>query len=286
MGTLPGSPEDRPTFGKLVGNVARGFFEFLGQIALYFDSLPLEEKQPIKDFMTTLLSKSGAGKQSVDFLVKDDRELKRLLLDRAWWVLQKDITGEMKRELLRLGREGKSGHIDEYLCAHFRADEFAKLQAKVKIWLDVPYLNERQQIISDCLEAHKAGKYTLTIPSLLPLLDGLTRQFRKAHERPRRSKNLRGVIQVNQFAGYYRRKEHKLWGAPFEKFVKQIAYLPFEFGKGQPLNSFNRHGILHGEVPDYATETNSLKVILLLDTAAQFVRAVERRSLSARPASA
>jgi hypothetical protein len=269
-----------PTIVQKMGNFARRFVESLGEFAVYLDSLPLEQKQPFKDFMITLGVMSGASSDSLKYLTREDKELERLLFGRCWWVLHKDITGPVKRDLLRLGREEKSDQIDAYLCAHFRLDDMARLRAKVGVWPEVAYLKERNQIISDCLEAHKDKKYSLTIPSLFPLIDGLTRHFRKMHLRPRRSKNPGGVMQVSPFVGYYRRKEHKLWGGSFDRFVRQIAYGHFEPGKVKPRNSLNRHGILHGEIPDYASEANSLKVFLMLDTIAQFVRAFEKRSRS------
>jgi hypothetical protein len=282
---IPAAPRiERPTIGQSLGNLARGFFSFLGEVAIAIDSLPLEQKQPFKDLMATVLLRSGAKKKSVEFWTKDDKELSHILSGRAWWVLHKDITGEMKRALLRLGREGKSDQIDAYLCSHFRAEDLVKLRAKTNKWLEVAYLNERKHIVADCLEAHKQGKYTLTIPTLLPLVDGLSRRFRKTHLHPRHGKHGEGVIKVNQVAKHYRKKEHKLWGASFEEFIQRIAYVHLEFGKGQPPNSFNRHWILHGEIADYGSEENSLKAFLLLDTIAQFVRAVEVRSQPSLPA--
>jgi hypothetical protein len=41
--------------------------------------------------------------------------------------------------------------------------------------------------------------------------------------------------------------------------------------------SMNRHGILRGEIVAYGTETNSLKVFLLLDTIQQFPTPVVQR---------
>jgi hypothetical protein len=196
--------------------------------------------------------------------------------------LQKDITGTVKREILRLGRDPEAGVVDAYLCGLFRADDLTRLRTKVNAWFDVQYLAARRQILLDGLEAHKSGQYTLTIPALLPLLDGMTRAFRKAHLHPARSKNPNRVIQVHKFAEYYRRKEPALWGTPFETIVKTVVYSHFDFGTTTGPNSLNRHGILHGEIPDYATEANSLKTFLLIDTIAVFVRVFEKKMNAAK----
>jgi hypothetical protein len=225
------------------------------RLPFYFDSLPLEEKHRIKAGLITLLSQGGS-RDSWKHLVEDDQRLKGILVDRGWRVLQKDITGTVKREILRLGRDPEPGAVDAYLCALFRADDLSRLRAKVNTWFDVQYLAARRQILLDGLEAHKSGQYTLTIPALLPLLDGMTRAFRQAHLRPARTKNPNRVIQVHKFAEYYRRKEPALWGTPFETIVKTVVYSHFDFGTTTRPSSLNRHGILHGEIPDYATEAN------------------------------
>jgi hypothetical protein len=273
----------RRSFSETFRDLARGFFEGVGEVALYFDSLPLEKKHHIKAGLIALLSQ-GSPPGTLRHLLEDDQRLKRLLLERGWWVLQQDITGTVKREILRLGREPEPSAIDDYLCGLFRADDLSRLRTKVNNWFELPYFTARRQIIVDCLEAHKSAQYTLTVPTLLPLLDGMTRAFRKAHLRPTRGKNPNALMQVKQFAEFYRRKQPALWGAPFATIVKTVVYSHFDFATTTRPSSLNRHGILHGEIADYATEANSLKTFLLIDTVAVFVRVFEEKANAAKMA--
>jgi hypothetical protein len=258
------------TFGQSIRQVARSFLHVLGEVATRVDELSLEDKQPFKDMLVTMMPK-----ESAKLLTRDDDELRRTLSDRGWWVLQKDINGPVKRELLRLRREGKSSEIDAYICSLFKEANEPRLQKKIEGWFDVPYLNERKPLILDSFDAHKTGKWTLSIPALLPLVDGLTRKFRKNHLRA--SQNPGRAIHIDKFADYYRKKQPRLFGESFASFVRQNMYAKFDFVAGAPPSSINRHGVLHGEIRDYATEANSLRVFLLLDTIAQFVRAFEKR---------
>jgi hypothetical protein len=59
--------------------------------------------------------------------------------------------------------------------------------------------------------------------------------------------------------------------------MRKQMFAKFDLNNGVSPSSINRHAILHGEIFDYATEANSLKVFLLLDTISQFIQAVERR---------
>jgi hypothetical protein len=262
------------TFGQFVGHLARSLFRALGEVVQRVDALSLEDKQEAKDAIIALLSASGRHTETIKLLTKQDDELRRVLSDRGWWVLQKDINGPVKRELLRLGREGEADQIDKYLCALFNENDGARLKAKIEMWFEVPYLAERKQIILDSLEAHRSGKWTLSIPALLPLIDGIVRRFRR--ERLRRSKNQGRTMHVDKFTEYYRKKQPRHFGGSFASFVHKHMFATYDFNNGTPPSSINRHGIMHGEISDYATEANSLRVFLLLDTIAQFIRAIER----------
>jgi len=139
------APANGRSFSEIVRNLARGFFEGVGQVAVYFDSLPLEEKHRIKASLITLLSQSGS-RDSWKHLVEDDQRLKRILVDRGWWVLQKDITGTVKREILRLGRDPEPGAVEAYLCALFRADDLSRLR---RGWRWILMKKPRRQMVRE-----------------------------------------------------------------------------------------------------------------------------------------
>jgi hypothetical protein len=247
----------------------------LGEFATKVDELPLEAKQEIKEGFIRLMSISGRHDASIKLLTQEDNELSRILSAHGWWILPRDINGPVKRELLRLGREQKAAEIDSYICSLFSQNGGARLSERIGAWFNLAYLSDRRQIILDSLEAHKAGKWTLSVPTLLPLIDGIMRRFRKSYLRP--SKNPRRLVSAERFSGYYRRKQPKLFGTSFAKFLNDHMFATFDFNSELSPSSINRHAILHGEIFDYATEANSLKVILLLDTISQFMQTVERR---------
>jgi hypothetical protein len=147
----------------------------LGEVVTKLDELPIEDKQEFKEGIIRLLSVNGKPPASIKLFTKEDEELSIILSSRGWWVLHRDINGPVKRELLRLGRERKTSEIDSHLCSLFNENEGARLNERVAVWFNVPYLADRKPIILDSLEAHKAGKWTLTVPTLLPLIDGLMR---------------------------------------------------------------------------------------------------------------
>ena len=273
--TTSTTPTVMRSIGEFIRDKARSFFIALGEAIKKFDELPLEDKQELKEGLVRLLSTSGNGNRAtIRLLTKDDEDLNRLLADRGWWILPKDINGPLKRELLRLGRERKPDEVDRLFCALFNENDGERLKKRIETWFALPFFADRKQLVLDSLEAHRSGKWTLSIPAILPLTDGLMRRFRREHLRP--SKNPRKVIHADRFVEYYRRKRPKLFGKSLTSFMQNHVFAHYDLNNGTPPSSINRHGILHGETPNYATEANSLKVFLLLDTISQLVLTVER----------
>ena len=117
----------------------------------------------------------------------------------------------------------------------------------------------RQQIIADALFAHRNGLYTLSIPTLLPFVDGLSAEILGST-----TKNA-----VAQFAEDRRANDPEIWVQGFCDFMAQVFYKGYRFGTDS-APYLNRHAILHGRVFDYPSALNSTRVFLLLDALADF----------------
>lgn len=282
--TPPHSASEPAAFSlfEWIGRGARNFFDLAFKAMEAYDALPLEPKYRFKKYFEMLLVRGGRREGS-DILLRDERELAKVLAKQGWWVLERDITGPIQRDILRLGQEDRGGEIDVYFCKLFSGNDYALLDTKVQTWLANNYMAERKEIVLDCLWAHKQQKYTLTIPSLLSLVDGLTRDFMR---RRKQTNNLDGkrarIMRVKQFTDTYRRKEPRLWSSGFHRVINEFVYESFEFDSQVPRTSLNRHGILHGEIAHYATESNSLKLFLMIDTVQNFIQAWQRDSFARR----
>jgi hypothetical protein len=271
-------------FGELLRRAARNFFEACGAVVEAYDNLPLDQKYNAKKLLLGASGRSAPSGASSAF--REESQVAEVLFRHGWWVLERDITGPVQRELLRLGHEGGAGEVDAYLCRLFREEEHRRLTAKVKDWANDPYLSARAEITKQCLAAHEQGSYFLSVAAIMPLVDGITRQFRrevlKTGGRPPRPGKRPKTIEVPLLAAYYRRKEPALWSRTFLAAVNNGFYGNYRPGSGQPATSWNRHAILHGESIDYGTEANSLRAFLLLDTIQHFCRCVGQRKIRRR----
>ena len=128
----------------------------------------------------------------------------------------------------------------------------------------------RRHILHDAFEAHKAGKYTLSVPVFLSQADGIWRdQFgRHFFGRDARKSTLQDclknvqlqyVVTMLNLLEPRKKNNNQLWASETER--------------DSSFTALNRHQVLHGEDVDYAKEENSLKAISLLDC----FRALHRR---------
>ena len=119
------------------------------------------------------------------------------------------------------------------------------------------------------MAAHQEGRYALSIPSLMPLIDGLTADIVGAEARREGQ-----AIYARQAAEVYREGNDELWSDVLLTVITEQVYKRYAFDSGCTPSLINRHGILHGRISGYGTEPNSLRTVLLIDTFARL--AVER----------
>ena len=120
----------------------------------------------------------------------------------------------------------------------------------------------RSQILHDAFEAHRAGKYTLSVPVFLSQADGIwwdqfSRNFFQSQKREDTLQKCKNDPQLQYVATMLTllkpRKpgeNNSLWASESER--------------DSSFDALNRHQVLHGESVDYATEQNSFKAISLL----------------------
>ena len=136
--------------------------------------------------------------------------------------------------------------IDEEIVEAHGEDVLEKMLAD---WKDCGFLKDRLPILSAVIDAHIRGEYWLTVPALLPQIEGVLLLARKQpkHEV---TKEVRLIFQG---------KDNLIRGFLLEKVyssVRREDELPFDL---------LRHPILHGYHLSYGTKVTSLKVILLFD---------------------
>lgn len=146
------------------------------------------------------------------------------------------------------------------------------------------YFPERQSIIMDAVEAHKQGKYTLSIPVFFAQTDGfcydVNRCFfeRSNHSHEDVMQDQRKNLSIVTDAKALHQKREIVGLESF--FFSVIGTLPkVALNKtGRQIENytgFNRNTVLHGEDIHYGTEINSLKAFSLMAFMAGFIQFFE-----------
>jgi len=192
------------------------------------------------------------------------------ILKRGGWLgMERHFTGPQVRSCLEISDIKGEAAANDAIIKYFAKDNWALLATVSSEWLDVPYLKSREVIVRDSLAAQRAGQFSLTIPALLPLAEGL-------------SAEIMGTLPgrqnvVKALAKSWRAREQEVWTDLYSEVVVHVIYENYDFDK-DPAPYLNRNGILHGRVPDYATEANSLRVFLFLDSVVYSWRAKQKKA--------
>ena len=183
--------------------------------------------------------------------------LHEFLLDRSWY-LSLDIPLALALELLGLVEAGEVERVEELLAEWAREN-----LADIELSLIAQYPN-RRRIFEDAFNAHREGRFTLSIPTLLAQVDGLSHELWQAPFFCARESTPLVEKRLEQFD---ERSALRDWLRPLTQkgsLRENTRHLP------KDRVTFNRHLVMHGLRPDYASEIDSLKCIALLE----FVRSV------------
>lgn len=194
---------------------------------------------------------------------------------------------ELTDKLVQLYDEGKKQVIPSIIARYYKRNNWTILKKTVSNWKSNSFFRPRMGIIYDALDAHINGKYTPSVPALLPHIEGVAREIVEKYKLPELDKP---IIYTKE---QYGKDGAKTWPSAvfnrvainafsFEELVaieSLLYYLEGTMylsprGRGKKLEDFatkdilNRNSILHGRHLKYATSMNSLKCFLALDVLA------------------
>jgi len=184
------------------------------------------------------------------------KKAQEYLLGRGWY-LGAAMTMPGTKILARLVDEEKHGQIETEMQG-WAASRIEDVLADVK-----KHFPSRLGIVNDAIDAHKAGKYTLSVPVLLAQADGLACEIVETplfYGNPRK--------EFRQFRGKLGRPA---LGTMLDMLLTPMqCYSAFEEKSKQAISGTrdhlaNRDEVMHGVQTDYASVGNSLRAILLID---------------------
>ncbi len=265
---LPNTPSPQQGVGFSVNEAMENLNKNLPEMAQQiFKNFAEELTQFTQKLVFPVFEKLG---EIADEYRKESVLMAPLLQESQLWLTQSaplELFFEIRN--LRISNNATPETIQKAFISYYSENNYFLLDEAITEWGRQPLFAKRMLVIQDAVEAHKQGMYTLSIPALLPMFEGITRDalgedisvikgFEKIIEKSD-DKELSSVLFVDLLIELI--KSSFLFGhIPFSQYDQWLI----NQGKSQK-DFLNRHTILHGVQTEYATEINSLRVFLLLD---------------------
>src|SRR3984957_2347394 len=162
---------------------------------------------------------------------EEDQSFINFTVTHRWLGLERHMTSEQLRLLIRVSEANGPVVANQMVPKVFRPE---KVEEMVTQWSTIPYLRARSPVIADATAAYRSGMYSLVIPALLALAEGLAfetvgggRQKYDAVQRAARA-------QRDQVTA-----DDQPWFDAMMKFLDD-AYSWMDFGQTAPVGSFHR----------------------------------------------
>jgi hypothetical protein len=190
----------------------------------------------------------------------------KYLLERGWCITYQFTPG-LVLALDDLRQKGDYAEADT-LMAEFARRVLPEVESAL-----CGRFPDRARILADVFEAHRAGKYTLSVPVLLAQADGVGCDILGIPRQCFRQKNRLEASQKKLGAFTLFGKPYTLHGIMQEMLEPLIS--PWSLAEdtdkrdlrqaSEPwFGPLNRHDVLHGHDMGYPTEQNSLRCVVLL----------------------
>ena len=159
--------------------------------------------------------------------------------------------------------------VESLFLEYYRNEDWTPLRELCASWAKIPAFRKRMSIINDALEAHIEGKYSLSIPALLPQIEGIAGIVLGKPVARKTRDLIKGLVEQEYPAVLPSAAKD-----PLIRYISNILYASMDYGnydtelelKGVEVDKFlNRPAILHGVNIDYAHVGLSLRAFLILD---------------------
>lgn len=211
---------------------------------------------PLSDMFRTL-AKLGESKVMADAFTSAD------------WSVAPSMTSQLKQRVLELYQGGKSRYISNAIRGYYHRNNFENLLAMVESWREHPIFAPRMHIIDDAVTAHQNELYTLSVPTLLPQIEGILTEYVTIHNLNVRCGKIEKVYkavlgEADDYAFPTRAAASTIL---YQLQNNTYVYTNFEkeMKKARQYRQVSRHTVSHGVSTNYHTSVTSLRILVLLD---------------------
>jgi hypothetical protein len=196
--------------------------------------------------------------------VGEARMLAAMLRQFHWWPVP-GLPYEFYGGLLERIKQNQRRQVNHYFCGWFSWNRYRRLGRMARRWENNVHFHRRRHIYNQALKNHRRGEYSASVPTLLPLIEGISREYLqdKGISANGVTATIKKALETNTPVDIY---EAAITDALIH-FLDESTYEDTRTGNVLPSGyQLNRHGVLHGLHLHYGTEANSLRCFLWLET--------------------
>lgn len=210
------------------------------------------------------LAASNALMQRIRASNEQERRYELALWDLGWW-MPPSASMQFFWKVGALAYEGRRVELRQVMTAAARSRAF---RTSVDSWMDLEPFHNRRRFILDGLKDHQRGRYRVSIPALLPQIEGIAIDaFAPGSTAMNPKRAITTAVETFD----------TVMGSAMVETVT-ILWAHRDFSTVSPsTRTLNRQLILHGRSTGYATEANSAKVLFALDLLAALVEDSQRQ---------
>jgi len=187
----------------------------------------------------------------------------------AGWSISPSMNRELREKVVLLHQQNKTRYISQVMLGYYHKNNFEKLKDAVTTWGKNPLFSPRMHIFRAALKAHCEGTYTLSVPALLPQIEGILNEYVIVNNLKAKLGKIEKVY--NAVIGDLDEYPLTSWAIAntllYQLQTNTFSFTNFEveFRKSANNRKTTRHTVLHGITPNYDKPSHSLKTFVLLD---------------------
>ena len=188
---------------------------------------------------------------------------------KSGWPLTPSMPIALRERVVELYQQGKVRYAGNVIMGHYRKNNQAELVAAVEAWNANELVVPRMHIVRDALYAHREGLYTLSVPALMPQIEGVLTDYVVRYDLLEKLSGIRTVYKA--VIGDPEERGLAEWGIATTLLhqLETSTYTRTDFSrelkKVAERREVTRHTVAHGVNYRYDRPIHSLKVFLILD---------------------
>ncbi len=216
-----------------------------------------------------VLKKQQAFLDSIKEIEESRGDTRKVMLSSGWWLTPSlmDSPASWIDDAVVKYKNGNKKAIFDLFRKVYQNDDCKNLELLVTEWKRKSLLNPWSKHLDDALKAHRQKQYTLSVPVLLLVAEGVAGEFCKKNGINVNKSSGKDKIQKSTQNHYHKTDNlllsylDLLEGALSNTIYEHTDKLKSNLRK----NILNRHAVLHGVKKDYGSMKTSLQAFMMID---------------------